>query len=223
MERWKPRHHARGFINFLKEMTLTMKNTILIPTLFLTALLGWNCGSNSTDMDKKTDYPAKPVADQTNVPSAEIREAPTADAEVLSILATVNQNEINAATEARKKTISKPVMDYANMLYKAHSDNLTKTKEVAQTIHVMMVTSDETNKLQKKGADELEDLSTKDRKDFEMDYVKAMVKGHEDVLDLIDNKLMKNAQNEAVKMHLTETRKHVQMHLDEGTRLKDSM
>ncbi|MEJ7672886.1 MAG: DUF4142 domain-containing protein [Chitinophagaceae bacterium] len=72
----------------------------------------------------------------------------------------------------------------------------------------------------KKGAGELAILIPMDGKDFETGYLDAMIKGHTEALDMIDNKLLKTAKNDALKAHLTETRGHIAMHLEQAKKLK---
>lgn len=47
-----------------------------------------------------------------------------------------------------------------------------------------------------------------------------MIRGHTDVLDMIDLKLMPAVTEEKVKFFLIDTRSHVQMHLDEAKKWK---
>jgi len=47
-----------------------------------------------------------------------------------------------------------------------------------------------------------------------------MIKGHTEVLDMIDNQLLKRAANDAVKVHLTETRGSVAKHLAAAKQLQ---
>ncbi len=47
-----------------------------------------------------------------------------------------------------------------------------------------------------------------------------MIKGHTEVIDIIDNQLMKTAKNDALTAHLTETHGHVAMHLEQSKKLK---
>lgn len=56
--------------------------------------------------------------------------------------------------------------------------------------------------------------------EFGQAYVAAMVKGHTEVLAMIDNELMKSAQNESLTKRLAETREHVAMHLEHGKKLQ---
>ncbi len=72
----------------------------------------------------------------------------------------------------------------------------------------------------KKGTGNFATLISMDGKDFETAYIDAMIKGHTEVLDMIDNQLMKIAKNDMLKAHLTETRGHVAMHLEQAKKLK---
>ncbi|HJU06419.1 MAG TPA: DUF4142 domain-containing protein, partial [Nitrospiraceae bacterium] len=53
-------------------------------------------------------------------------------------------------------------------------------------------------------------------------YIEAMIKGHTEVQNMIDSQL-KEANNEAVKKHLMETRDHVAMHFDQARKLQAAM
>jgi len=83
--------------------------------------------------------------------------------------------------------------------------------------------TEKTNMLRKKGAGELAALVPLDGEQFASGYIDAMVKGHTEVLAMIDSDLLATAQNEALKKHLTATREHVAMHLEEGKKIKASM
>ncbi len=142
------------------------------------------------------------------------------DAEVLSFVAAVDVNEILAASVAEKKKIGQPVMDYAKMLHTEHGDNMAKTLQLGQSIKVTPSDTKAVDALKKKGAGELAMLIPLDGKDFETAYLDAMIKGHTEVLDMIDSRLLTTAKNDALKAHLKETRGHVAMHLERAKKLK---
>ncbi len=162
-------------------------------------------------------------ADKPVIPGSAMRDVPGTegtDAEVLAFINAVNVNEILAASEAQKKKVSQPVMEYAKMLHTEHGANMMMTSQLGQRINVTPSITKPVDALMKKGAGELATLIPMDGKDFETGYIDAMIKGHTEVLDMIDNKLMKTAKNDALKAHLTETRGHVAMHLDQAKKLK---
>lgn len=163
-------------------------------------------------------FPDKPI-----VAGSPMREAPGTegtDAEVLSFLIAVDVNEILAAATAQKKKVGQPVMDYARMLHTAHGENMAKTIQMGQSIKVTPSDTKAVDALKKKGAGELAMLIPLDGKDFEIAYLDAMIKGHTEVISMIDGKLLTTAKSDALKAHLTETRGHVAMHLEQAKKLK---
>jgi putative membrane protein len=71
-----------------------------------------------------------------------------------------------------------------------------------------------------KGAGELAMLVPLTGDTFAAAYLAAMIKGHTEVLDMIDNQLLKRAAHEAVKAHLTDTRASVAKHLAAAKQLR---
>jgi predicted outer membrane protein len=163
-------------------------------------------------------FPDKPV-----IPGSAMRNVPGTegtDAEVLAFVNAVNVNEILAASEAQKKKIGQPVMDYAKMLHTEHGANMAKTAQLGKSINVTPSITKAVDAVMKKGAGELATLIPMDGKDFESAYLDAMIKGHTEALGMIDNQLMKTAKNDKLKAHLTETKGHIAMHLEQAKKLK---
>ena len=145
------------------------------------------------------------------------------DAEILATVIAIDLNEILAAAEAGKKKMSQPVLDYAKSLHEGHGMNMVQTMKLGQEISVTPVITASVDKLQKKGAGELAMLVRLEGKAFERAYLAAMVKGHAEVLGMIDNRLLKSAGNEAVKKHLTATRADVAGHHEKAKALQAGM
>ncbi len=134
------------------------------------------------------------------------------DAEVLASVIAIDLNEVMAGMEASKKKISAPVLAYAKMLHEEHGMNMVQTMKLGQQISVTPVITPGVEQMQKKGAGELAKLVQLDGNAFERAYLAAMIKGHDEVLAMIDGKLMKSAGNAALKAHLTATRAAVAGH-----------
>ncbi|MDQ3623616.1 MAG: DUF4142 domain-containing protein [Verrucomicrobiota bacterium] len=142
------------------------------------------------------------------------------DAEILSLILAVNMNEIVAAMEAGQKKLSQPIADYAKMLHTEHGKNAADTMKLGQKIDVTPLDTEKSDALRKKGAGELAGLVPLEGEQFGQAYVAAMIKGHTEVLAMIDNELLKSAENESLKKHLAETREHVAMHLEAAKKLQ---
>jgi predicted outer membrane protein len=163
----------------------------------------------------------KPEAREEKMQTAVAKSG--SDAEILSLILAVDTNEIVAALEAGKKKLAQPIADYAKMLHTEHGKNVADTIKVGIKIDVTPIDTEKTNTLRKKGAGELAMIAPLEGEEFGAKYVEAMVKGHGEVLALIDDELLPSAQNDAVKKHLSETREHVAMHLEKGRALQAGM
>lgn len=196
-----------------------MKKASQILLLSLVASTAWFCGTrndNQATRENEQNGNSAPVS---------MREAvdPNMEGEVLALVAQVDKNEIAAAKEAENEKMSQAAIDYAKMLREAHDNNLEMTKKISRDINIDLNKTSEVDMLEDKGDALMNKLKQLDGKQFEMAYIDAMIQGHTEALNMIDNKLMKNAKNDMVISHLTETRKHVAMHLDEAKRLKNNM
>jgi putative membrane protein len=74
--------------------------------------------------------------------------------------------------------------------------------------------------MRKKGREELAMLDAKSGSEYQKAYVDAMVKGHAEVLELLETRLIPAATDEQVRNFLTSSRDHVAMHLDRGKALQ---
>lgn len=163
-------------------------------------------------------FPDKPI-----IPGSPVRDSTSSggtDAEVLAFVIASDMNEVLAAAQAQLKKIAQPIMDYAKMLHMEHGMNIEKTMKLGQTIKTKPAHTNAVDNLQVKGAGELAAIVPLNGKDFETAYIDAMIKGHNEVLAMIDGKLLKQAKNGDLKKHLAETRQHVAMHLEAAKKLK---
>jgi predicted outer membrane protein len=142
------------------------------------------------------------------------------DGEILGVVGAINENEIVAALEAGKKSLSPEIAAYAKRLHREHGKSLEATLQLGQKIKVTPMETAAVDTVRTKGAGELAALALLDGSQFGSAYVTAMIMGHTEVLDMIDNQLMKRASSDAVKKHLTDTRNHVANHLAEGKALE---
>lgn len=175
--------------------------SVLAPGLLALLLAG---GAQAQDPPPtRTTSPAhaggNPTAEATQ------REA---DSLALGLLAAVNENEIAAAQQAQRKGVTGPYLEFARMMQAQHGENLRKTKQLGP-----LGAGAEVEALKRKGRAELAELGKHEGRDYEGAYAKAMVKGHQEALELIDRRLSELARSAALKRHLAQTRQHVADHL----------
>lgn len=172
------------------------------------------------------DKPVIPGSPVRGPKSAEARPASdrgadgAGDAEVLAFVIAVDDNQVLAAAEAVKKQLSPEVMAYAKMLQAAHGKHQGQTMELGQAIKVTPIDTAAVDALRVKGAGQLAELVPLAGKEFEQAYLSAMIKGHTEVLSMIDDQLLKAATNGDLKAHLEETRGHIAEHLKKAKSLQ---
>lgn len=169
--------------------------------------------------------------DKSVIPGSPVRAAEAKDmsgdkaveAEILATVLAVDMGEILAASQAKMKKISEPVLEYAKMIHTEHGMHMEKTMMLGKKMDVTPTITDSVDKLQQKGAGELAKLVPLDGKEFEQAYVAAMIKGHTEVLAMIDDKLLTATENDTLKDHLTKTRAAIAGHLEKAKALQSGM
>lgn len=144
------------------------------------------------------------------------------DAEALSVLAAVNENEINAANEAATKNVPSRVADFAKMMKKEHTENLDKTRRLADKVGVAPDSTNPAEREKAEGRDHLATLSPLDGTTFAVTYIDLMVQAHAKALKTLDE-YVGRASNPEVKKHLQETREKVAKHLDHAKDIQASL
>jgi len=160
-----------------------------------------------------------PASATTETSSKSSTMADPADAAILTKLATVDQHEIKMARAAERKKISAQALNYARMLRDQHEQNLKDTQALAHKLHMSPRQTSETEDIRKKGTTELAQLQSLNGPEFEKAFIDAMVKGHEEVLSMLDDGIA-SAKNDEVKAHLQSTREAVATHLSEAKQLQ---
>lgn len=163
----------------------------------------------TADNNTATSAPAASSSAPTNTADAQRQ-----DGKIIEMITVIDNNEINEANEALKRSSNDGVKDFAQTMVKDHSQNLQDAKDLSQKINIQLVTSDKSQALTQKGKQGLQKLSNLPEKRFDMAYINAMVVGHTAVLKAIDEQLLPKASNADLVSFLKTTRETVQHHLD---------
>lgn len=168
-------------------------------------------GAGTTASDTHTSADTPPAAPTP----------PPAPGVSLALVAAIDEHEIAAAEQARRKKVTGAVLEYADLLHREHEENLAQLRVLTQgTGAVELQSTAEVHALQTKAAEELASLDGKSGADYRTAYVEAMVNGHTDALALLETRLIPAAQDERLRNFLVNTRDHVAMHLDRAKELQ---
>ncbi|WP_125077236.1 DUF4142 domain-containing protein [Pseudoxanthomonas sp. SGT-18] len=197
---------------------------IATPALLALAIAGLAaCGDRNRDGEMDAGVPDTSAADPAaQPPGATVDPAmgddqatSPAEASALGVLNAINEHEIAAGEQALAKGVTGATADYARLMIDQHTQNRTQTSALGPDEQ-----SQDAQAQRQKGEQERDTLDDLDGEAYRKAYVDAMVKGHTEALEALDQKLIPAAEREEVRQHLSLTRDHVAQHLEQARALQ---
>lgn len=197
---------------------------IATPALLALAIAGLAaCGDRNRDGEMDAGVPDTSAADPAaQPPGATVDPAmgddqatSPAEASALGVLNAINEHEIVAGEQALAKGVTGATADYARLMIDQHTQNRTQTSALGPDEQ-----SQDAQAQRQKGEQERDTLDDLDGEAYRKAYVDAMVKGHTEALEALDQKLIPAAEREEVRQHLSLTRDHVAQHLEQARALQ---
>ena len=190
----------------MKRYTATKAATLLAITL-----MGLSAPAALAQDSMRQDTTRQDTASQ--VPS---------DAEILQIFVTSNQGEV-ITSEPVDSSASEPVRAYARRMMEEHGRVLDRidslAAEAGMTPQPNLVSASMTNAAEGT-LKKLRSLSGQER---DRAYVLAQIVLHQQTLDMLDYTLIPNAQDEALRTLLEETRPAIAEHLEQAKGIYQEM
>jgi putative membrane protein len=149
--------------------------------------------------------------------------APLTDAQIAKILATVDSAEIEQAKIAQKKSKNASVKKFAAHMIQAHTKAKQKGTTLTKKAKLTPEDSDISTDLTGKTTATLESLKTADAASFDALYIGAQATQHEEVLNLVDSRLLPSVTQEDLKGFLGETRTMVETHVTEAKTIQQEL
>ncbi len=149
-----------------------------------------------------------------------MQEQQLGDNQIVKIMMTVDKGEIAAAQEAKGKKVSPSVEVYAKYLIQQHQRNLEELTELAKQLGLRPKESAISNSLATNGKHGLKALGKLQGRAFDKAYIDAMVKGHQEGLELIDTKVLPQTKNPQLKAFVEQFRDIVSEHLEKGLEIQ---
>lgn len=128
----------------------------------------------------------------------------------------LNKNEIAASKAVVDKTQNEQVKEYAQMMIDQHTKNLDAVIALSKKIKMKPIDDAAVKSLRTQGKQGVKKLDSLNGPALDIAYINAMVAGHTDALQHIDNNIMKKVHNDDLKAYVTDTRGHVEMHLEKA-------
>ena len=133
--------------------------------------------------------------------------------DMAAVLLAAHQAEIDQANVAYEKLINSAVKNYAQMLIEEHQRALTNTTNITKTNKIVPHdAAQEAVAIRDKSKQLVTNFKTA-QGNFDRNYMAAQVEEHQQLLDLLDNKMIPSSRGDLLTLMQT-TRFMVQQHLD---------
>ena len=146
--------------------------------------------------------------------------AAPSDGEILAIAQAANTAEIDAGKLAKSRAQNPQVKQFAQQMIKDHS---AMNAELAKNLDLKLMDNDESQGIRQDALDSLEKLKSMRGADFDKAYIDKQVMMHEEVVAMMQDKLIPNAQNPQLKAALDKAAPKVQSHLKMARQIQSSM
>lgn len=150
-------------------------------------------------------------------------QAPPTDPQIVGIVVTANQIDIDAGKLAISKTHNKQVHDFAQQMITDHSALQKSVFDLGAKLHVAPADSDTSAALKKQAAETTAHLKTLTGAAFDKAYIDNEVGYHKAVIGAVSTVLIPNAQNAELKSALTGAAPLFQGHLEHAEHLQAGM
>ena len=139
------------------------------------------------------------------------------DSKFMMMAATSDMNEIGLSNQALSKSTNEEVKKLAQMMIDDHTKSSEELKPIAMSKNVMLPAE-----MDSKHKSAMEKMSSMSGMEFDMAYIKMMVKDHEKAVSMFTKESNSSKDAEA-KAFAAKTLPVIQMHLDMSRKMMTSM
>ncbi|HUS27212.1 MAG TPA: DUF4142 domain-containing protein [Kofleriaceae bacterium] len=195
----------------------------ILSRVLVTALLTVSFAASADDTTTKTQPSDAPKTAETPAKPAKPAKLKQAELQVMAHYHAVNKMEIDLGNAAAKKAMTDAVKEYGKMLVKDHGESdkalLALAKKTGQVIPAEKPADDIEKKEKADDKAQAAKLKTLKGADFEREYLRMMVQGHEKELGKIDANIAK-VENAELADALKAKKPVLQHHADSARELQ---
>ncbi|MFD0940751.1 DUF4142 domain-containing protein [Pedobacter boryungensis] len=194
-----------------------MKKLGYLSVIALLAFTFQSCNSNSKDSNANTDSLNQAMDTTMNADTTGAMATTEDDREFAGKAAVGGMAEVEFGKIALSKSTNAEVKAFADMMVNDHGKANAELKTIATSKNMALPTS-----LDEEHTKKMNDLNKLTGRDFDKEYVNAMVDGHKKTLDLME-KEAKDGKDAELRAFASKTAPIVKAHLDKIQKISDSM
>ena len=143
------------------------------------------------------------------------------DEELLHVARTANLGEVQQAQVAVQRADDFAVLEYAEEMVEDHSEAVSEAQEIEQEEGLVPEPNPVSQVLQNESTQILATLQTASDEEFDLVYMNSQVAVHQEVLTLLEDVLIPEADNVELEDYLLDMREDVQEHLQMAESIVD--
>jgi putative membrane protein len=197
-----------------------MKNYKNLVSLAVLGLIAWSgcskdSGSSAAPGASQGSEATPPESSRTSGKMAALT-----DGQILKIVSNVDSGEIEQAQVALSKATTLAVREFAQQMVDQHTQSLQAAQQLASQTKIIPSPSTPADEVHTKGLKVLDELKSAEATSFDETYMKTQLKEHQEVLKLLDDKLIPSASSPELRSALEETKSMVQHHIAMATQIQ---
>lgn len=145
------------------------------------------------------------------------------DPQIVGIVQTANQIDIDQAKIALKKSSNAQVKEFANQMISDHTNLEKSVAALAKKLGATAAASDTSRQLRQQARDESKKLRSLQGKDFDREYISHEIAYHQAVIDAVKNTLLPNAKNDQLKSALQGAAPALEGHLQHAQQVQQAL
>jgi len=188
----------------------TLKNLVLLAVLGLAAWTGCSKDSGSSTA------PGASQGSEATPPEGSRKSGKMAaltDGQILQVLSNVDSGEIEQAQVALTKATSPAVREFAQHMVDQHTQSKDNGQQLATETKIIPSPSAPADEVRTKGSNVLEKLNSADAASFDSTYMQAQIQQHQEVLKMLDEKLIPSASSPQLRTALEKVKAMVEHHI----------
>lgn len=154
--------------------------------------------------------------------SERVMPATMSDANVLAVLNTIDQSEIEAAQLAKRKAQSGEVRSYAGHIIDDHTAVMDKNRQLANRVNLRPEPSSLASRLMATHQETMERLRILSGDEFDRAYIGYQVAMHDEAVSLVE-KTSRSADSPQLQRQLSQMVPDLRQHLDQAKRLQNQL
>jgi putative membrane protein len=153
-----------------------------------------------------------------------VQQAQITDADIAAIASTIHKAEVAEALLAKVRAVSPDVRSFAMEMVTSHGNALQQGQAMMQKSQIVPNEANPTNQqIRMETQETIDVLQTKTGKDFDKAYIESQISNHQNVLRMLDEELIPNAQSPQLRMQLMQLRPHVEAHLKNAQEIQSKL